>query len=374
MKIVFVTSTMAVGGVETNLVGLGAELSVRGHDVTVVSSGGALVAELERQGIRHVTTPIVLRDPLGLMRSAWVLRLHVARHRPEIVHAMSAAATLVCATLPDGALRISSPMGLQNSDREPTWVTMLRNCLMTVRVHWILIISEEIGRAIRSLGISDGRLVECDVVGIDADRFRASTALEGSAVRRELRIPEGAPLVTTIGALHRRKSHDLFLAAAAAVRRHVPGARFLIIGEGSERSALTEQVRRLGLYDVATMPGARRDISAILAATDVYVKPGIVEGFIGITVLEAQAAGRPVVAFDTRDVRAAITDQETGLLVPRGDTDALASAIVALIGDGERAAALGERGRQAAIGRFSLSAVAERLERTYSDLRARTCA
>lgn len=102
-----------------------------------------------------------------------------------------------------------------------------------------------------------------------------------------------------------------------------------------------------------------------MAATDVYVKPGVVEGFIGVTVLEALALARPVVAFETEDVKEAIQHGATGLLVPRGDAAALAQAIVRLLKDPGRARQLGEEGQKLVRAKFDFRKLVGRLEEIY---------
>jgi glycosyltransferase involved in cell wall biosynthesis len=117
--------------------------------------------------------------------------------------------------------------------------------------------------------------------------------------------------------------------------------------------------------------GHRSDVYPLLRASDVCVRPGVVEGFIGITVLEAQALGVPVVSFDTQDVRLAIEDERTGLLVPRGDTRALAEAVGRLLTEPELAGRLGPAGREQVQGTYGLPSVLSGLERLYADVAGR---
>src|SRR5262249_56035311 len=110
-----------------------------------------------------------------------------------------------------------------------------------------------------------------------------------------------------------------------------PRARFLVVGEGELSRELAEYASSRGIDDWLVFTGVRDDVARLLAATDVYVKPGVLEGFIGITVLEALGLGKPVVAFDTEDVKLALTDGETGLLVANGDVPPLPDRIVPLL-------------------------------------------
>jgi len=109
-------------------------------------------------------------------------------------------------------------------------------------------------------------------------------------------------------------------------------------------------------------------VARLLSATDVYVKPGVLEGFIGITVLEALSLAKPVVAFDTEDVKLALTHGETGLIVPNGDVPALADRIVYLLQNPDLGAKLGQAGQRLVRERFDFGTLARRLESFYNEI------
>jgi glycosyltransferase involved in cell wall biosynthesis len=111
-----------------------------------------------------------------------------------------------------------------------------------------------------------------------------------------------------------------------------------------------------------------------LSATDVYVKPGIVEGFIGITVLEALGLGKPVVAFETEDVKLALTDGQTGLIARNPDVTDLADRITYLLRNPELGRQLGQAGQQLVLERFDFSVLARRLEEFYQGVLERPAA
>ena len=113
-------------------------------------------------------------------------------------------------------------------------------------------------------------------------------------------------------------------------------------------------------------------MSDLLSITDVYVRPGVVDGFVGITVLEAQAMGVPVVSFDTRDVRPAITDSVSGLLAKPGDTGELAEAILRLVEDPGLALTIGESGKEHLMRDFWLNSVVADLTGIYASAIAKT--
>ena len=129
-----------------------------------------------------------------------------------------------------------------------------------------------------------------------------------------------------------------------------------------------------GLNGRLAFTGVREDVQRLLSATDVYVKPGIVEGFIGITVLEALALGKPVVAFETADVKLALTDGETGLIVANADVDQLADRILYLLRNPDVGQRLGQAGQQVVLERFDFGVLARRLEEFYQGVLDRPAA
>jgi glycosyltransferase involved in cell wall biosynthesis len=187
-------------------------------------------------------------------------------------------------------------------------------------------------------------------------------------VRAELDVALDTRLVVTIGRLDPTKSHELFIRAAADVLRTREDVLFVVVGGGALLNELHAEVAATGRPDRIRLLGEREDITRLLAATDVYVRPGVVEGFIGITVLEAQVLGVPCVAFETQDVKLAVEPGITGVLVPPGDTAALAAEVSALLDAPDRAATLGAAGRARALARYGLPAVVDRLEELYEQL------
>jgi glycosyltransferase involved in cell wall biosynthesis len=142
--------------------------------------------------------------------------------------------------------------------------------------------------------------------------------------------------------------------ALGRVRGHPFSA--LIVGDGPERQEIESAVHALGLETAVRLCGPRRDIPDLLARCDVFALSSRSEGG-PISVLEAMAAGLPVVASDVGGVGEIVVDQQTGLLVPPGDPDALAAALERLLADPALRHRLGAAGRERAAQRFSLGAL-----------------
>jgi glycosyltransferase involved in cell wall biosynthesis len=199
--------------------------------------------------------------------------------------------------------------------------------------------------------------------GIDIERFRPRQP--AGALRDELGIAAGTPVVGIVAALRPEKNHELFLRAAALVRREVPGARFLVIGDGPQLAALESLARRLGLAGAVRFLGTRADVPALLSLIDVVLLTSHTEAS-PVSLLEAMASEKPVVATRVGSVEEVVLDGRTGFLVPPGAAEELARRTVELLGSREPAAAMGRAGRQRVLESWSLAHMVE----GYQDLLA----
>jgi glycosyltransferase involved in cell wall biosynthesis len=166
-------------------------------------------------------------------------------------------------------------------------------------------------------------------------------------------------VVLYAGRLRTRKAVAVLLEAFARMRRAHPGAALVLAGDGEQRPALEAQACRLGIDRAVRFAGARpRDaMAAEYAAADLFCLPSLYEGF-PLAILEAMAAGLPVVATAVAGVPEAVADGVTGRLVPPEDADALARALAELAADRERARRMGEAGRRRIEADFDISTVA----------------
>jgi len=162
------------------------------------------------------------------------------------------------------------------------------------------------------------------------------------------------------------KNHAGFLRIAAEVRRHKPGAEFLLVGDGPLRPELEKQAASLGLERSVTFCGERRDIAAVLASIDVAVLTSDSES-LSNAILEAMASGRPVVAYDVGG-NAELINNERGILVPAGDETQFAAAVLRLMTDIDLRTMLGIKARQFADENFGLEQVRKQYEKLYARL------
>jgi glycosyltransferase involved in cell wall biosynthesis len=172
-------------------------------------------------------------------------------------------------------------------------------------------------------------------------------------LRNRLGVPPRRFLVGTVGRLSPEKRIDLFLQAARSVAAANPAAHFLIVGGGSELPRLRNMAVAFGLDRRVTFTGLIDDTTAIYAALDVMVQPSDIEGSPR-TVVEAMAHEVPVVATDVGDVAQLLDFGKAGFLIPRHDTAALSAAVLALLGNEEKARTIADLGRQHYMRHFTL--------------------
>jgi glycosyltransferase involved in cell wall biosynthesis len=178
----------------------------------------------------------------------------------------------------------------------------------------------------------------------------------------------GEPRLLCVGRLIPIKGHLVLLRALARAREHVPAATLHVAGRGALEPALREYVRELGLEDAVRFLGFVSPVQRAIEDAAVVVVPSLGEGF-GMVALEAMERARPVIASAVGGLPEIVVDGETGLVVPSGDAEALAEAIVALAGDPERAAHMGAAGRERALGEFTPERSVRRVEELYTGAR-----
>jgi glycosyltransferase involved in cell wall biosynthesis len=199
---------------------------------------------------------------------------------------------------------------------------------------------------------------------------RAQPRRSPAEVRAELGLGEAFMILST-GRLAEQKGLEYLIRAAERLREDVPTARIVLAGDGPLRQQLSKLVSDLGLGDLVTLVGHRSDVGDLLAAADLVVFPSLWEG-LSISLLEAMAAGKPVVTTTIGSNREVTNDGETAVLVPPKDTEALAAAIRSLATDPERLAELGREGQQAQRERYTLKRMLDAYLAEYDRLLRQT--
>jgi glycosyltransferase involved in cell wall biosynthesis len=320
----------------------------------------ALVGEIEGMGV-----PTYCLD--GARGVGWIRRLRslVRSQGIDVVHAHSPVAAA-------GARWAVGRMARFLYTEHNVWeryhaATYWANVLTFPRNDRVVAVSDEVRRSIRyPRGIGFLRMPPVETVHHGAEPAVLERPPSGDGVRAELGIPEDAPLVGTVANLKAHKGLDQLLEAAVEVRRRVPSARFVVVGQGPMETPLRAQAAATGLDGVVTFAGFRTDALRIAAAMDVFVLSSHHEG-LSIALVEAMALGRPVVVTRVGGLPEVVDDGQEGLLVPPGDPAALAAGIAALLGDGDLRRRMGEAARRRARGLDVRHAV-RRTEELYAEL------
>jgi glycosyltransferase involved in cell wall biosynthesis len=228
------------------------------------------------------------------------------------------------------------------------------------QVDCFICVSEAIRRMLIADGIPEHRVVTVNE-GIDLERVEAAPPAK---LHEELWLPHHAPIVGNVAALVPHKGQRHLVEAAALVVRHVPDARFVIVGEGELRSALERQIKDRHLEKHVLLAGFRPDVLSVHKAFDVFVMSSVTEG-LGTSLLDAMACGKPVVATTAGGIPEVVKHGDTGLLVPPRDHEAMAEALVTMLKDSALRQRMGEAARALVREKFSADRMVQDTVRVY---------
>jgi len=228
----------------------------------------------------------------------------------------------------------------------------------------VISISQGIRQMLVNAGVPAAKIV-CVPSGIPVDAEPA--ACDRSEFLAAFGLPPDAFTVAVVAQLIPRKGHRFLIQALPAILSHCPTTRLLFFGRGPAEADLRRSCAAAGLSDRVRFAGFRPDVQRFLPCIDVIAHPATMEG-LGIALLEAAAARRPLVAAAVGGIPEIVLDGETGLLVPPGEPQALAAAVIRLLSDPDLRARLGRRGRELVQQRFSIRAMVAGNLAVYTDL------
>jgi glycosyltransferase involved in cell wall biosynthesis len=363
VSVVQILATGGNGGAQESLFGLVTGLDRSRYDVCVVSlSNGSSVRRLQRAGI----STMVIEEPDDAI-AVGALAAHLARIQPDVIHnhmyraevvGTKAALALEAAGYPRPYVvsTVHSSRVRPPEDREE-----LRR--LTPSMDRLIAVSDAIVDKIQDEG-REGAEVSLIYNGVDLERYDHQEPC--CTLREEYGMEPGAQIIGIVARLEPEKGHATLLDAWPLVLRSCPDAYLLVVGEGSRCDALMAQTADLGIAHRVVFTGRREDVPAVTAALDVAVLPSYREAQ-GLSVLEAMALSRPVVASNVGGIPEMIEDGVTGLLVPPRDPEALAAAIVRLLSDHSLADMLGRAGHDLVHRRFCIEQMVSAIEDIYDE-------
>jgi glycosyltransferase involved in cell wall biosynthesis len=201
--------------------------------------------------------------------------------------------------------------------------------------------------------------------GIELEKFaRPPSSDTVQRLKEELGLHDAHPVLLNVGRLHSIKGQKYLVPMMAHVLRRWPHAKLLLVGRGGERAGLEKAIAEAGLENSIRLLGLRDDIRELLAISTFFVFPSLGEG-LPISVLEAMAAGKPVIASSVGPMPEMIEDGVSGLLVPPTNPVALADAVDRLMSSPELSLRMGQRGQELAAERFSIRSAVQSMENLY---------
>jgi len=359
MKILQICSARQLGGGERHLADLANGLARRGHDVyAALVPASPLLAELRSVPKQNIVE-LAMRNSLNVA-SALKLARFVRRNEIEIVHAHVARDYPLAAL---AARRGGARLVLTRHVLFPLSRVHKLTLRRTVRV---IAVSQAVAEGLQAQGIFDPEKIVCIHNGIDVDRFIKGR--ENAAIR------EGADKklrVGMVGHLAPIKGQEDFIRAAASVCSRRDDVEFIIAGEdksrnGEHRRGLEKLIDELSLNQRVSLIGWVNDVAHLLPTFDLFVSPSRSEPF-GLSIVEAMAGGVPVVATMSEGAREIIDHGQTGHLVPIGDVEALARAIVELLSDPNERDRVRDNAQRAVRERFSFERMLEATEQAYRE-------
>jgi glycosyltransferase involved in cell wall biosynthesis len=358
VRLLLVVDSLDVGGAERHVVDLAVALSRQAYEVTVACSvAGDLSGLLE--GANIPVQPLLDQLVKRRVSAAYARELRrLSREKcVDLVHAhiYASAAAAALATLGTGVPLVVT------EHTEAVW----RGRRARLVSRWFC---RRASRVIAVSGAVRRRLVEQDDVppekiAVIPNAVPANPDQESGAPP----LPDGlrdGPLVGIVARLQYEKGVATFLEAAARVAKVVPRARFIVVGDGPLRTDLHALVGRLGLEQNVRFLGFRSNPRALIGLLDVLVVPSHTEG-APLVVLEAMAAGVPVVASAVGGIPDQVRHGDDGLLVPPGDPAALCEAVLVLLEAPDLARRMGAAGCRKAATNFSHATMVERVMKVY---------
>jgi glycosyltransferase involved in cell wall biosynthesis len=383
-RVLHVITRMILGGAQENTL-----LSVEGlnriptYDVSIVSGvdhgpEGDLLART-RQGADLVIVPELGRNvnPIADVVALWKLYLLIKKGRYHIVHTHLAKAGVlgrVAAWLARTPIIVHGLHGLVFHEYQPWFVNRtwwaVQKLMGPITDHYISVSSAISQKAIEA-GIASSDNLTTIYSGMELDWFLNATVDPASA-RRQLGIPDDAPVVGKIARMVDIKNHDALLDAAPAIIARHPDVRFLLVGDGPLLEHLRSRANRMGISKHVVFTGlvARERIPEMLAAMDVLAHTALYEGLPRV-LAQALAMGKPCVAFDADGAKEVVVPEETGYLVRPGDTAGLAATVNRLLEDPVLRARMGDAGRRRVDPAFRTETMVQQIDTVYQELTRR---
>ena len=370
MKIALIITELQLGGAQRIVIELAGRLAQSNWQVCVITNErGLLLQDLRGiRGVEVITVAVLrreitpLKDLLALVRIMNLLN----SLKPDVVHTHTPKAGLI-GRVAARLLRIPCIHTVHGIGCDVSAMSLVEKVylaceqlaakLSTVQV----MVSEGLRKTCVEHGLAPDGKVRVISGGFDARQFaKLPTPSQARAV---LGLPVNSVVIGTVSCMKPGKRVGDFVEVCKRVRRMIPDTMAIVVGDGELRQEIQRQIDREGLEEHIRLLGWRRDVPAIMAALDVFVLMSAHEG-LGLVVLEAMAAGVPVVSTRVDGCIEIIEETRAGVLIERGDIEGGARAVVRLLADRGRLEQMGERAHKG-VARWNFDAMCERYKEVY---------
>lgn len=358
LKVVHVEAGRHLYGGALQACYLAGGLGRRGVESLLVCPAGSEVeAHARARGVAVQALP--MGGDLDLNLLPRLLRL-LRREAPDVLHLHSRRGADVLGGLAGRLCRLPVVLSRRVDNPEPRAWAALKYRLY----HRVVAISGEVRRVLLRSGVPAGK-IRCIPSAVDARAYGG--ACQGDWFRAQFGLKAGDRPCGVIAQLIPRKGHRHLIAALPAILAREPRARFVFFGRGPERARLEALCRAAGVAGAVRFAGFRDDLPALLPCLELVVHPVELEG-LGVALLQAAAAGVPVVASRVGGIPEVVADGLTGVLLPPARPAALADAVVGLLQDPDRARRLGQAARRRVAARHAIEAMVEAYLGVYREL------
>jgi glycosyltransferase involved in cell wall biosynthesis len=358
IRILFVTDQLLIGGAERQLIEMCKRFDRDRFELFLFCTvaGGHLQREFEELGV-------VVHIGGGRFRPvvAQVCRLarFITKQRIDVVHSWlwySNVISYMATRLSRQAVWILAVHGIHiNFGKRHAFVEKLTNAaadhITTISNYNHRILLEE-------------QRIDRDKVTVIYNGISTASDLGDSGTAGDMQIPGAGKLVGCIANFGNEKGHNFLIEAMALVAEQVPDLKMLLVGDGPLRPQIEAEIADQGLWDRIVLLGRRDDVPRLLTELDFTVLPSLLEG-MPVSIIEAMAAGLPVVASNVGGIPEVVVDGETGLLVEPGQPELLAAAIVRLANDAELRAEMGAKAYRRVEQVFGIDQSVKAYERLY---------
>lgn len=373
LRIMLLISNLKIGGAQEVVRTLCETFPEKGYQTIVCTfEDGPLRKEIERAGIPVVILPARQHSILALPLFLWdmlrirnaiaeivdkyqinILQTQLVRGLDFLVLTLRAGRKLLVFWTFHNALFVLRPEHLPRF----RWLLGIKRWAHSLLYRWtarwvngMIVVSEDVKKALHEYaGALHGKV---HVIPNSVDIKRYNQEINQKAIRKELGLSPGHQVFAVVATFKKQKGHRYLIEAAASVISQFPDIRLLLIGDGELRDELKAQTQALGLNEHVHFLGLRTDVPKLLGASDYFVLPSLWEG-LPVSLIEAMACGLPVIATQVSGTKDVMIHNQTGLLVPPGEVEALKDAMLQLLVHPELAQKMGEAARNRVAENFS---------------------